>query len=111
MRNRADTRDESRYETAWVLGAGQSAVIADVSEDTTFAVDERMRRLGGSVHRRAYGDVGDNKWVGDYPDHPYLYPHEYLPAHSPGWAVQAPHSRPRPQSKAPPRHPHPYTPP
>src|SRR6476469_2484993 len=26
---RADTRDESRYETAWVLGYGQSAVIAD----------------------------------------------------------------------------------
>src|SRR5215468_10347329 len=40
---RADTRDESRSETGWVLGAGESAVIADVSEDSTFAIDQRMR--------------------------------------------------------------------
>src|SRR5229473_1202149 len=84
--NRADTRDESRYETGWVLGAGQSAVIADVSEDTTFAVDERMRRLGGSVHRRAYGDVRDDKWFDDYPYDYYLYPYEYVPPYSPWWA-------------------------
>ncbi|HEV3216410.1 MAG TPA: hypothetical protein VGZ27_11845 [Vicinamibacterales bacterium] len=42
---------ESRYETAWVLGAGQSAVIADVSEDTAFPIDERMRILGGRPAR------------------------------------------------------------
>jgi len=84
--NRADTRDQSRYETAWVLGSGQSAVIADVSEDTTFAVDERMRELGGSVHRRAYGDVRDDKWFDDYPYDYYLYPYEYVPPYSPWWA-------------------------
>jgi uncharacterized membrane protein len=78
--NRADTRDESAYETGWVLGAGQSAVIADVSEDTTFAVDERMRELGGLVHRRAYGDVRDDKWFDDYPYDSYLYPYEYIPS-------------------------------
>jgi uncharacterized membrane protein len=83
---RADTRDESRDETAWVLDRGQSAVIADVSEDTTFAVDEGMRRLGGSVHRRTYGDVRDDKWFGDYPYDYYLYPYEYVPAYSPCWA-------------------------
>jgi uncharacterized membrane protein len=83
---RADTRDESRYETALVLTAGQSAVIADVSEDTTFAVNERMRQLGGTVHRRAYGDVRDDKWFGDYPYDYYLYPYEYVPPYSPWWA-------------------------
>jgi uncharacterized membrane protein len=91
---RADTRDQSRYETGWVLGAGQSAVIADVSEDSTFSIDERMRRLGGSVYRRAWSDVRDDKWFDDslYPydgylspyDY-YLYPYEYVPAYSPWW--------------------------
>ena len=83
--NRADTRDATRAEAAWVLSAGQSAVIADVSEDTTFAIDERMRILGGSVHRRAYGDVVDDKWFGDYPYDYYLYPYEYVPSYSPWW--------------------------
>ena len=91
---RADTRDQSRYETGWVLGAGQSAVIADVSEDSTFSIDERMRRLGGSVYRRAWSDVRDDKWFDDslYPydgylspyDY-YLYPYEYVPAYSAWW--------------------------
>jgi uncharacterized membrane protein len=84
--NRADTRDETRSETALVLSAGQSAVIADVSEDTTFAIDERMRILGGSVVRRAYGDVVDDKWFGDYPYDFYLYPYEYVPSYSAWWA-------------------------
>src|SRR6266404_5613434 len=84
--NRADTRDESRYETGWVLSAGQSAVIADVSEDTTVAVDDRIRRLGGSVHRRAYGEVRDDKWFDDYPYDYYLYPYVYIPPYSPWWA-------------------------
>jgi uncharacterized membrane protein len=91
---RADTRDQSRYETGWVLGTGQSAVIADVSEDSTFSIDERMRRLGGSVYRRAWSDVRDDKWFDDslYPydgylspyDY-YLYPYEYVPAYSAWW--------------------------
>jgi uncharacterized membrane protein len=92
---RADTRDQSRYETGWVLGAGQSAVIADVSEDSNFAIDERMRTLGGSVYRRAWSAVRDDKWFDDsiYPydgylspyDY-YLYPYEYVPAYSEWWA-------------------------
>jgi len=94
--NRADTRDESRYETAWVLGAGQSAVIADVSEDSTFPIDERMRRLGGTVHRREWSAVRDDKWFDDRSLYPYdgylspydyyLYPYEYVPPYSPWWA-------------------------
>jgi hypothetical protein len=34
-----------------VLGTGQSAVIADLSEDTAFPIDERMRILGGRPAR------------------------------------------------------------
>jgi uncharacterized membrane protein len=83
---RADTRDESRDETAWVLSAGQSAVIADVSEDTTYAIDGRMATLGGTVLRRAYGDVRDDKWFDDYPYDYYLYPYEYVPPYSAWWA-------------------------
>jgi len=94
--HRADTRDESRYETAWVLGAGQSAVIADVSEDTTSPIDERMRILGGTVNRRAWSVVRDDKWFDDRSLYPYdgylspydyyLYPYEYVPPYSPWWA-------------------------
>jgi uncharacterized membrane protein len=94
--NRADTRDQSRYETGWVLGAGQSAVIADVSEDTTSPIDERMRILGGTVNRRAWSAVRDDKWSDDRSLYPYdgylspydyyLYPYEYVPPYSPWWA-------------------------
>jgi uncharacterized membrane protein len=94
--NRADTRDQSRYETAWVLRAGQSAVIADVSEETTFPIDERMRILGGTVNRRAWSAVRDDKWSDDRSLYPYdgylspydyyLYPYEYIPPYSPWWA-------------------------
>src|SRR5258705_2688439 len=49
---RADTRDQAGYESSFVIDSGQSAVIADVSEDSIFLVDERMRNLGGIVYRR-----------------------------------------------------------
>jgi uncharacterized membrane protein len=93
---RADTRDQSRFETAWVLGAGQSAVIADISEDSTFPLDDRMRRLSGAVYRRAWSAVRDDKWFDDGAVYPYdgylspydyyLYPYEYVPPYSPWWA-------------------------
>src|SRR5271165_5397567 len=50
--DRADTRSQALDETRLVLGKGQSAVIADVSEEWTAPVDDRMRALGGKVHRR-----------------------------------------------------------
>jgi uncharacterized membrane protein len=94
--NRADTRDQSRYETGWVLGSGQSAVIADVSEDSTFPIDDRMTRLGGTVNRRTWSEVRDDKWFDDRSLYPYdgylspydyyLYPYEYVPGYSPWWA-------------------------
>src|SRR5258708_2040960 len=54
---RADTRDEAADETGFVLGAGQSAVIADVSEDWTTPIDRAMQKLGGKVYRRGRGGI------------------------------------------------------
>src|SRR5271165_3902939 len=50
--SRAATNDQAALETGFVLRADQSAVIADVSEDRTSAIDTRMRDLGGVVNRR-----------------------------------------------------------
>lgn len=72
---RDDTREEARDETAFVLDAGQSAVIADVSEDSTLPIDTRMRELGGIVRRRAWSTLRDDAWFGSN----YLYPYEYVP--------------------------------
>jgi uncharacterized membrane protein len=73
---RADTRDEATDRTALALNAGQSAVIADVSEESPSAIDSAMRDLGGVVRRRAWTTLHDDAWSGDA----YLYPYEYVPA-------------------------------
>ena len=78
--DRADVESEAGFETAFVLRPGQHAVIADVSEDWVTPINERMRRLGGTVHRRSRSDVRDDAWFGpDYPYYHYLYPYEYRP--------------------------------
>ncbi|MGO8854781.1 MAG: hypothetical protein ACLQO1_03595 [Steroidobacteraceae bacterium] len=76
---RADTRDQARDETAFVLDAGQSAVIADVSEDSPLPIDTRMRELGGIVFRRAWSTLQDDAWFDEYIPSSYLYPYEYVP--------------------------------
>jgi len=84
--DRADTRQEAADESRFVLGAGQSAVIADVSEDSRSAIDMRMRKLGGTVYRRAKRDVKDEASFHEddprgylYSYDTYLYPYEYVP--------------------------------
>ena len=76
---RADTRDQATDATAFVLEAGQSAVIADVSEDSPLPIDTRMRDLGGSVRRRPWGTLHHDYWFDDYIPSSYLYPYEYIP--------------------------------
>ena len=73
---RAGTREQAAAETGFVLGVGQSAVIADVSEDSMEPIDKRMRKLGGIVFRRAWSAVGDDMWFDDSS----LYPYEYVPS-------------------------------
>jgi uncharacterized membrane protein len=78
--DRADTREEAADETGFVLGNGQSALIADVSEDWTTPIDRAMQKLGGKVYRRAKSDIRDDAWLSpDYPYGYYLYPYEYIP--------------------------------
>jgi uncharacterized membrane protein len=74
---RADDRDQAGAEAGLVLGYGQSAVIADVSEEWTTPINTRMSELGGVVYRRAKDDVEDDEWY--YPYDSYLYPYEYIP--------------------------------
>jgi uncharacterized membrane protein len=73
---RADTRSQALSEASFVLGVGQAAVIADVSESFSVYLDDRMKALGGTVYRRAKSDVrNDNTWFADS----YLYPYEFVP--------------------------------
>jgi uncharacterized membrane protein len=76
---RADTREQATDETAFVLNSGESAVIADVSEESPLAIDSRMGELGGVVRRRAWSTLRDDSWYGDYVPSSYLYPYEYIP--------------------------------
>jgi uncharacterized membrane protein len=81
--DRADTRQQAADETRFVLGRGQSAVIAEVSEDWTTPIDTKMRDLGGRVYRRAKSDLEDDAWFegSEYYSYyeNYLYPYEYIP--------------------------------
>ena len=77
---RADTRDQAGRETRFVLADGQSAVIAEVSEDWTSPIDTRMSNLGGVVYRRAKSEVEDDAWYDEYYIPSYLYPYEYVPS-------------------------------
>lgn len=76
---RADTRAQARDETSFILAPGQAAVIAEVSEDSTAAIDSRMRELGGTVRRRSWSGLHDDAWFGEYIPDSYLYPYEYIP--------------------------------
>lgn len=83
--DRADTRDQAVSETGFVLPIGKSAVIADVSEEWTAAIDTKMREAGGIVYRRARADLADDAWFGEYYPDRYLYPYEYHPRSYASW--------------------------
>jgi uncharacterized membrane protein len=80
--DRSDTREQAVVETRFVLGRGQSAVIADVSEDWISTIDTRMEGLNGIVHRRSKSSLQDDEALADgfYPYDDYLYPYEYVPS-------------------------------
>lgn len=73
--------DQAALETGFVLPRGKSAVIAEVTEQWTTPIDNLASRLGGTVHRRAKGDVQSDMWFdSDYPE--YLYPYDYQPVYA-----------------------------
>ena len=70
--------EQAAFESGFVMKPGQSAVIAEISEDWTTPVDTAMARLGGVVFRRDKSAVRDDSmWGGDYAD--YMYPYDYDP--------------------------------
>lgn len=73
---RAETRDNALADAAFVLGIGESAVIADVTEDWTSPIDNLILRLDGSVFRRPQSLVRND---GPYFYDNYFYPYEYVP--------------------------------
>ncbi len=78
--DRAITRAHAANETRFILGMGQSAVIADVSEERTAPIDTRMRDFGGVVYRRAKRDLEKDAWFNQYVPSNYLYPYEFVPS-------------------------------
>lgn len=75
---KAGEHEEAAYESGFVMNAGQSAVIAEVSEDWTTPLDTAVNRLGGVIYRRPNSDVRESSFFGDdYSD--YLYPYDYQP--------------------------------
>jgi uncharacterized membrane protein len=70
--------EEAAFQSGLVIGNGQSAVVAEVSEDWVTTIDEAMKRLGGKVYRRPKGTVLNDSFTDDnYAD--YLYPYDYTP--------------------------------
>ena len=66
---------QSQVEAGFTMVPGQSAVLAEISEDWTTPVDTAMGRMGGIVFRRPRGAVRDDSLGWDYP----LYPSDYQP--------------------------------
>lgn len=79
----ADAVTETRRENAadeafFTLKAGQSAVVAEISEDWREALDTAMKRHGGTIYRRA-NTAATNAAFGATYYNDYLYPYYYAP--------------------------------
>jgi uncharacterized membrane protein len=75
---KATHRHEQEESSFFVLKPGQHAVLAEVSEDWASVLDDAMKALGGTVHRRpdtvmAYSPYGQGYYSN------YMYPY-YVPA-------------------------------
>ena len=75
---KAGDNEEAKYESGFAMAPGQSAVLAEVSEDWTTPIDTAMHQLGGVIYRRSKSDVRESSFFGDdYDD--YLYPYDFNP--------------------------------
>jgi len=74
---KAVEHDELKRDLGFEVASGESAVVADVSEDWVAPVDDAMKALGGRVYRRDKRDVQANAFFGDYGN--YMYPYDYEP--------------------------------
>lgn len=73
-----DKRESVAYETLFNLKYGQSAVVAEVSEDWTSVLDKAMKQFGGTIYRRE-NNAETNAAFGPSYYNNYLYPYYYDP--------------------------------
>jgi uncharacterized membrane protein len=78
-----DRRDNAAEESFFTLKHGQSALLAEVSEDWTSILDEAMKPLGGTVYRRE-NNARTNAAFGPHYYNEYMYPYYYEPMYYPG---------------------------
>lgn len=71
-------RENAATESFFTLKHGQSAMVAEISEDWTSVLDDAMRLLGGTVYRRM-NNAATNAAFGQNYYGDYLYPYYYEP--------------------------------
>lgn len=77
----ATRRDNAAYESLFTLKHGQSALVAEISEDWTSVLDDAMRPMGGTIHRRM-NNAATNAAFGENYYNSYLYPYYYEPRYA-----------------------------
>lgn len=85
----ADAVKEERREIAadesfFTLKHGQSAIVAEISEDWTSVLDGAMTPLGGTIYRREI-NAATNAAFGPHYYNGYMYPYYYEPTYYPGY--------------------------
>jgi uncharacterized membrane protein len=71
-------RENAASEAFFTRKYGQSAVVAEISEDMTYLLDDEMRSLGGTIYRRE-NSAANNAAFGQHYYGNALYPYYYEP--------------------------------
>lgn len=74
-------RENAAYESFFTLKHGQSAMVAEVSENLLSVLDDAMKPLGGTIYRRL-NNAATNAAFGANYDNGYLYPYYYEPMYA-----------------------------
>lgn len=78
-----DQRENAADESFFTLKHGQSAVVAEVSEDWVSILNDAMKPIGGTIYRRE-NNAHTNATFGARYYNEYLYPYYYEPMYSSG---------------------------
>ena len=71
-------RSDADYAAFYTLEYGESAVVADISEDWPYKLNDAVRSMGGVIHRKLNATNYLNDYArSHYAD--YLYPYYYEP--------------------------------
>jgi uncharacterized membrane protein len=73
-------RENAADEAFFTLKHGQSAVVAEISEDWTRPLDDAMSQLGGTIYRRQNSAATNAAFGASYYSN-YLYPYYYEPTY------------------------------